>query len=366
MNVELENYTIAFVINSMNVGGAAKMVRYVANFSSDYFKKVYFITLYDKTPDEELDERIESVNLGIRLDINKIRRRILTVFEIRKAIKRINPTITCAFVSDVAYMSRLATIGLPTIFASAERGNPASEKLYSKILVKWAYNKSNACFFQLPDARDYFGNCIREKSFVIPNAFPRSFLVEPNFKERKKTIVSAGRFTIQKGYDVLIEAFKIVHKLHPDYRLILYGEGVLHNQYLEQIFNCGLEGYVDFPGYCKNIPSTIQNDGIFVLSSRWEGIPNSMIEAMSVGIPVVACDCPPGGPKFLSHGGERAIVIPMNDAKAMACAINKLIDAPEEAISMAKRGMRVVDDLDEIVIGNKWIEAFKKIVNRYE
>ena len=299
------------------------------------------------------------------MDINKLKRRLLTVRAIRKAIKEVKPTITCAFVSDVAYLSRIATIGIPTIFTSAERGDPASEKRYSKFFVKWAYSKSDACFFQLPGARDYFDERIQKKSFVIPNAFPKNKSIEPDFEKREKIIVSAGRFTIQKGYDVLIDAFRIVHDLHPEYKLVLYGKGVLYEQYLKQIEDKQLTGFVEFPGYCDNVPKAIQHSSIFVLSSRWEGIPNSMVEAMSVGIPIVACDCPPGGPKFLSHDGERAIIIPMNDAKVMACAINKLIEVPEEAISMAKRGLGVVDDLDETVIGNKWINAFKEITNRY-
>lgn len=105
---------------------------------------------------------------------------------------------------------------------------------------------------------------------MIPNPFILSDFVEPYKGERNKTIVSAGRFAPEKCYDVLINAFANVNKIHPDYKLILYGEGPLLDDYKQQAQQLHIENKVDFPGYVGSVAATVRKEGIFVLSSYYE------------------------------------------------------------------------------------------------
>ena len=144
---------------------------------------------------------------------------------------------------------------------------------------------------------------------------------------------------------------------------LLYGEGDYLIEYEKLIKELSLEGFVELPGYIRNVASCIREDGIFVLSSDFEGIPNALIEAMSVGLPCVATDCTPGGPAFLTNNGERGLLVPIQDVDAMAGAIISLIEGPSLAASLAKKATDIVSLLNIDVINKMWIDSFKNIIN---
>ena len=366
MEQELVKIKIAFVINSLRIGGAAKMVRFVANAVSDSFKEVHLISLFG-TEKSGLNSNVICHNLNIDLSGNKLLRRFITINKIRGCIKEIEPDIICAFVSDVAYLTRIATLGFDVIMTTAERGDPNSEPWWAKPIIKWAYKKSDYCFFQLQQARDYFGESLKKKSFIIPNPFVPDKSVQPFKGERNKTIVSAGRFTWQKGFDTLIRAFKLVYDKHPNYTLVIYGEGPLESEYRSLTEKLGIQDIVSFPGYVKNVAQSIREDGIFVLSSRYEGIPNALIEAMSVKLPVVTTDCAPGGGNFLTNKGERGLLVPIDDVEKMSDAINQIIDNEKLQKMLSEKGSEILEELDVERITSMWINAFKEIINnRYE
>lgn len=354
---------IVYLINTLKVGGAAKMLKYVANLSTDIFREVTIISMYDSSYEgKDLKNGIDVVCLGFD-KVNRLKRQFIMVSQTKRAIEKLNPDFVCSFISHVCFVGRLATLHNKKIkYISAERGDPFTESFIWKKLVKWTYRNSDYCFFQLERARDFFGHEVAKKSFVIPNPAIFNKPVEPYFGIRKKTIVSAGRFGPEKRYCDLIEAFSIVHKKYPEYTLTIYGEGPMLASYKGQVKDLGLEDYVSFPGYVDCFAQQIREDGVFVLSSLYEGIPNSLIEAMSVGIPCVATDCTPGGPAFLFDNGTRGILIPVKEPAAMADAIIQYIQNPELAQSNGESAISIVNQLKEETIRTKWINAFKMIV----
>ncbi len=356
--------SLLFIINALKVGGAAKIIQFVANQCVGLFDDVYFASLYDSESLGTLDNSIHRINFGIEVKQNPILRRLKVIRAIRSVTREIRPQIVCSFVSDVAYMTRIATLGLDSIVALAERGDPNQEPFWAKPIVKWAYNKCDYCFFQLDRARDYFGENVRKHSFVIPNPFVPHDDIIPYFGERKKTIVSAGRFTWQKGFDTLIKAFSLVHRKHDDYSLIIYGKGPLLSDYLKIVREEQLGDCVHFPGYVDDLPKVLQKEGIFVLSSRYEGIPNTLIEAMSVGIPTVSTDCSPGGADFLTHHGKTGLLSPVDDVERLASNINRVVEDEILYKKLQIEGLTVIKELNPSVIGNMWKEAFVNIINR--
>ena len=350
---------IVFVINTLKVGGAAKMLRYVANLATELFDSVIIISIYDeKYTSIELKSEIKVIGLGFE-NVNRFKRQFQMVGIIRKTIQSISPKFVCAFVGHVNVMTRLATLGMhDVVVMSAERGDPYTQPWFWKRFTKWAYAKSDYCFFQLDKARDFFGPSILNRSFVIPNPFVTNKSVEPFLGIRKKTVVSAGRFGPEKCYDDLIDAFFIVHKKYPDYYLVLYGEGPMLPEYKKQVHRLGLDDYVSFPGYVSSVAEAIAQDGIFVLSSLYEGIPNSLIEAMSIGIPCVSTDCTPGGPAFLFNNQERGVLVNVHDIQAIAGAICKYIEDPIFAMDKGEKATDILHDLNESKIRQLWLQAF--------
>lgn len=358
----MKKQSILFVINYLDLGGAGKMIKYVANLSARHIGDVTMLTLYEKERSSDLNTEISYISLGLENRGGLIERYKL-IRGIRKVIKNEKTDAVCSFVSDICYTTRLATLGLKVKVLSAERGDPFTLPFIWKKLMGWTYRNSDYCFFQLPKARDFFGKEVAGKSFVIPNVFIPENGITPYYGERKKTIVSAGRFVAEKRYETLISAFAKVHNEHPEYKMILYGEGPFLEQYKQQAESLGIAGLIEYPGYVRGVAKTIREDGIFVLSSRYEGIPNSLIEALSVGIPCVSTDCTPGGPRFLTKDGKNGLLVPVDDVDAMATAINAIIEDKELARRLSENGPTIIDELSDETISKKWLDAFETILN---
>lgn len=361
--LRLKEKNIVFIINTLRVGGAAKMLRFVAEICTAQFRDVKIITLFDKNESDcKVPRGINVINLGLTTQ-NK-GWRISAIPLLRRTIKQLNPDAVCAFISDVAVLSRVSLLGKRDFkFISAERGDPYTERWYWKILIRWAYSCSDACFFQLEGARDYFGKYIAKKSYVIPNPFFDDNNILYGSVRHNKTIVSAGRFEIEKGFDVLISAFQIVHNKYPDYRLRLFGKGSQTDKYIDLVRKLKLQDSVVFCGYSDNLKKEISEDGVFVLPSRYEGMPNVLMEAMSVGLPCVSTNCTPGGPAYLLQNGENGILVDIDDSISMANAIIQLIENPECAKGYVSKAKLFIDSLDDESISGKWRAAFADVIN---
>lgn len=359
---------IIYVINTLDVGGAAKMLTFVANLSCGVFDNVSIITMFGTNGAcGKLDSRISVTNLQLDTMPRSMHRTTTAIKRIRGILKNERPNFVCSFVSHVAVLVRLSMIGIRNniCLISAERGDPYTQSFLWQKITKWAYSNSDVCLFQLEKARDFFGTKVARKSFVIPNPFYPKCEASRSLMTRKRTIVSVGRFDREKGFDVLIDAFGIIHKKFNDYTLTIYGDGVIKDELQKQVDKLHLTDVVFFPGYVENIEKEIIDDGMFVLPSRFEGIPNSLLEAMSVGLPIISTDCTPGGPAFLTKNGERGLLVEVDNSKSLAEAIERYIKEPEFAERMGEKSKAVIDELDPKLIASKWYEFFSCIIKEY-
>lgn len=355
--------SILFIGGSIDEGGAGKMLKYVANVSTGIFECVTIMSTEQKSRPSSINDDIRFVSCSVKRPFD-LKWRIQIIRGIRKQVKIISPDIICSFTSEVAFMSRISTLGLTVVFTSAERGAPHTWNFMWKNIMRLTYELSDYCFFQLDRARDFFNKRIRQKSFVIPNPFVLKSDVSPYFGERKKTIIGAGRFVPEKGFDVLIDAYYIVAQKHPDYKLVIYGKGPLQEKYEQQLKQYGLLDKTEFPGYVSNVAETVREEGVFVLPSRLEGIPNVLLEAMSVGIPTVSANCEPGGPMFLSDKGERGLIVPMDDPQSLAEAIIKIIEDQSLSSKFQKNGPQVRELFNPSIISREWVDAFTSIIKQ--
>ncbi|MCC5959455.1 MAG: glycosyltransferase [Rhodobacteraceae bacterium] len=139
-------------------------------------------------------------------------------------------------------------------------------------------------------------------------------------------VIGAGRLNIQKGFDTLIDAVALANQNRPT-RLIILGEGLLEQALKERAATHAPELKVAFPGFVTNPYAYMARADVFVLSSRWEGSPNALLEAVAIGLPCVACDCP-SGPREILVSSELGLLCPVDDAEAMAGAILASLDNP--------------------------------------
>lgn len=139
-------------------------------------------------------------------------------------------------------------------------------------------------------------------------------------------ILSAGRLTPQKDFTTLIRAFSLVRK-DKRARLMILGEGELRGELTRMVNELGLADDVMLPGFAANPYVYMSKASMYVLSSAWEGMPNSLIEALALGTPIVATDCM-SGPGEILEGGRYGRLVPVGDAEAMAAAILQTLESP--------------------------------------
>lgn len=272
-------------------------------------------------------------------------------------VKKIEPDIIVSFLPEPCFISGhyRRKLGIPVI--GSERGNPYyqfANPIY-KFLGKYYYGKADGFVFQTKGARDFFGNKIKDNSVIIGNPVSNEGIKHDTSRERRKEIVAVGRNTVEKNYPLLIKAFERVRKKHPDYVLKIYGRYEKSDDIVKQIEQSDLSNVVFLEGMATSIKQKIVDSSIYVLSSKSEGMPNALIEAMSIGLPVVATDCPSGGPKELIRNNINGRLVTNEDEVELAEAINSLIEDPGFAEKLGTEAMNILQEFSEEQICDKWI-----------
>ena len=196
---------------------------------------------------------------------------------------------------------------------------------------------------------------------VIPNPITIQSVGMPDYTQ--KTAIAVGRYTYQKGFDLLIAAWKTVHEKHPDWKLDIYGGGD-KELYQQQADALGLQAVVKCNGPVNMIQEKYLTSSIFVLSSRFEGLPLVLMEAMATGLPSVAFSCP-CGPKDLIHSGVDGILCENGNTEELANGICRLIE--NEALR-AELGQKAASSSQRFSLENimeQWDLLFKEIGRRH-
>lgn len=170
-----------------------------------------------------------------------------------------------------------------------------------------------------------------------------------------KHVISVGRLDYQKGFDLLINAWKIVSEKHPDWELNIYGEGPHKEQLQKQIDNLQLSSSVTLCGRTSNITEKYTKHSIFVMSSRAEGLGLVLIEAASCGLPLISYDCPSGPSEIITDGKNGYLIPKVGDIEMMANRICKLIEDADLRKQMGKNAKLMVDKFSPAKIKEQWI-----------
>ena len=240
----------------------------------------------------------------------------------------------------------------------SERNDPRKEPVedWKKKVRNYCYNRSDILVCQTQMAVDLLRNQygVRTKAVIIPNP------ITPNLPEwngqHSKDIITAARLTEQKNLPMLINAFEKLHRDFPEYRLVIYGEGELRESLTSMIKDKNMSNSILLPGFAKNIHEVMKNAFMYVSSSDYEGISNSMLESLGIGLPIVCTDCPVGGARMYINDGENGLLTPVGDKNALYRAMKRMIeeDGLATKCSVASRAINQLLTLDKIT--SKWIE----------
>lgn len=357
---------IVFVIEQLFGGGAERVTNALANeiCKMDGYE-VYIVTFYrEENKEYPLDSRVIRYDLGqVQIKTkNRLRRVWSRMKYLRQTIKKINPwcVISLAMPGTVSTLTfALEGLNVPLIFS--ERNDPVhfpTQKLF-RILRVFSYHKAKAVIFQTKEAMNYFDLTIQEKGTVICNPIT-SNLPQRFVGTRKYKIVNFCRLDPQKNLDLLIDAFSQVANDFPKYTLYIYGEGNERMRLMEKIQCMGMSERIFLPGYVSNVYEEICDAALFVSSSNYEGISNSMLEALAIGLPVICTDCPAGGAREIISDIESGILVPVGDANAMAKAIDYVLSNPELREKFSCKGFELRKKIDASAISEQWVEFLEK------
>lgn len=356
---------ILFCLGSMTKGGAERVVANLANWLISENEVAIVVTPPNKSS-YKLDDKVTFYTLDNFNDkkSNLLIRNIRRVKRLNKFINEFNPDIILSFLPEPSYrVLFLKTFNKKKVIVSV-RNDPKIEykNVFNRLIMKILYSNADGFVFQTEDAKNYFSKRIQANSVIIPNPINPSFIQEEYKGKREKTIVTVGRLETQKNHKLLIDSFNLIKDDFSDYNLFIYGSGSLENELKDYVKKLNLSKRIVFKGECDNIKEEIYKSSLFVLSSDYEGMPNALMEAMSLGLPVISTDCPCGGPKFLIKNNVSGLLVPVNDTKGLSEAITKILSDRTFADNISNEAHKISDLVNPDVINKKWVEYIKKVV----
>jgi len=359
---------IVFFTLSMMRGGAEGVI---ARLCNDCFCKKYRITIVtcmNRPVEYKLDKNINLIcldeegavyrNMGERF--LKRRKRL------QSQLDKIAPDLLISFLPEPNFLILSLKRRYPFPVIISVRNDPKIEycnKIYN-VLMRLLYPKADGYVFQTKEAGEYFAfsKHIADAMTIIPNPLGNDFLYLDKAITREPRIVHVGRLDSQKNQKMLLHACKDIFNTFPQYTLELYGDGRLRKE-LEQLRDeLGLTDKVEFCGNVPELRNKIQNASLFVLSSDYEGMPNALMEAMAMGIPVVSTDCPCGGPGYLIEDGKLGKLVKPGKTEELSRAVIEVLDNPQRAEEMALHAIERMKEFYPEAIFPLWEEYIQSFL----
>ena len=350
------------LIRFLDYSGAPTMFRWVAEALNERGHDVTVCTFNTIRRDVKLSDGIKWIDVTDKKKgmVGKIRR-------IRQYVKEIKPDLSVSFLLDANVYNILACLGLNTKSVVCERNDPYRPGYYKLKILKPLFRFADGAVYQLPKVKDYYSN-IKVPTTIIPNPIVAKTDIRcESYDKRKHIIANHGRIEFsQKRQDILIEAFSKLVKDHPEYQLHIYGSqwpGTNDEERLATLIKeYGLEGKAIMRGVSKKPQEDIKDAMVWVSTSDYEGISNAQMDAMAIGMPVVATDCSPGGAAFLIKNKENGLLVKRSDAMAVYEGLKYMIEHPQEADEMGRKALEIDKLLDREEIAKQWEDYLISLV----
>lgn len=240
----------------------------------------------------------------------------------------------------------------------SERNDPAQypESKRYRLFRNFCFRLADVCIFQTEDALKFFPKSVQKKGVVIPNPI-NGQIPEFAIKTRNKSIIAVGRLKPQKNFPMLIRAFSMFNLKFPEYTLDIYGEGYLIDELKALAERLKVADKVEFHGFSNDIYPLMASAAMYVSSSNYEGISNSMLEALAIGVPTICTDCPVGGARQMIEDGVNGLLVPVGDDKKLFKAMCRVAEDKEFANFLAKNGHEIRKKYPVSVIASKWLSV---------
>lgn len=356
---------ILILIHSLGGGGAERITSYLSALWIQEGRRVMVVSMSSASFDAYiLHPQVSRVCLNLAHDspgvISAIKSNLKRVAAVRTVLKSFKPDVAIGFMATSGVIVGLAGLGLPCRTYAAERTYPPKLPLGAlwEILRRWVYPRVNGVFALTSESKDWLQeNCRGSKVKVIPNPvvwpLPSAqpvLSVDGYISHQRKVLLAVGRLSSEKQFDLLIDSFNCVAANHPFWDLLILGEGTERNALVEKAHQLGIADRVLLPGRVGNVSDWYARADLFILSSSFEGFPNSLAEAMAYGCPAISFDCDTGPRDIISDGVNGVLVPPEEGGAGLSKALDYLMasDSVREGMAVKAADVRNRFSVEEI------------------
>ncbi len=310
----------------------------------------------------EMDDRIivDTIASGKKAKIFKIFDKF---FQFRSYFKKHKGSTVISFFPDVSAYCTIASLGILVKNVVSERNDPNTipRKRYMKMIRNLAFRLADVCVFQTEDAKAYFPKKVQKKGVVISNPIAVEKLpVSKPLSEREKIVILVGRIVPQKNFKMMLDAWAVLKDEFPSYEVHIYGD----KTYRDGIFTAELEQIIEeksldgvkLMGFSTEVYAKMNEATVYVSTSDFEGMSNTMLEAMAIGTPTIATDCPIGGARTIIRHRENGILIPVGDVNALVTELRALLQDEEAWKHLSAGGVQLREGLNVQAICTRWYE----------
>jgi glycosyltransferase involved in cell wall biosynthesis len=342
MHNKFNNSRVLFVYHEFTYGGASKSLSFWLNALADTGAKVSVVTYKSlKPPHYKIPQNVKVIGPSSITNLPGLRR-LNDLFTVAKAALIVRPHVVIGLMSVNSFYGYISGRLSGAKVIVSERGCPTRESGLLIPLKHWAMNRADGAVFQTKGAMAFYSQRLQEKSIVIPNPAIWS-ISQRDFDNRTAEFLFVGRFELrQKRHDVLLNALKLLVKSKPKVKVNFIGDGPDLDLVKKMTDQFGLAGNINFLGVIDNVPEMLDRYKYFIITSDYEGIPNTLIEAMIAGMACISTDCEPGGARELITAGHDGLLVQRGNAFEIAQAMELLLDDEELSSRLGRNARDII------------------------
>ncbi|HYP67634.1 MAG TPA: glycosyltransferase family 4 protein [Thiobacillaceae bacterium] len=369
---------LLFFVYSLTGGGAERATTNLANYWAGNGWDITIVTLASCSLDfYKLHPAIKRIALDLAGDSGSLlaglTQNLRRVLALRRVLRRIEPDIAIGMMTTANVLLALATWGLPQVRAiGSERTHPPQSSLgmvwealrrhtYRRLAAVTALTRESAAWLK--------GHTRAQRLAVIPNAalWPLPWQ-EPTVRPGavcpagRQLLLAAGRLENQKGFVWLLDAFAHLSQKYFDWDLVILGEGPQRALLEGQVRAGGLEKRVFLPGRAGNMGEWYERADLYVMSSHFEGFPNTLAEAMAHGTPAVSFDCDTG-PRDIIRDAVDGLLVPPEDLPGLIAALDRVMGDAALRRRYAARAIEARDRFSMERIAGMWEKLFEEALS---